>query len=148
MSRLSEFMPLPALKILIVSEAFFRLCHAWVLVRFFSFGKWKSRLGPSVPGEVFPSEVEITLEIRRIRKAINQLNRVFGGGFTCLMVAMAGKDMLRRRGVCSSLVLGVNTGSAEAKDAMHAHAWLCVGDSVLLGNEQRKRYAPVISYKS
>lgn len=117
-------------------------------MRCFPFKKWKGRLGTSSPGEVFPAEIEITLEIRLVRKAINQLNRIFGGVFTCLMVGMAGQDMLRRRGVSSSLVFGVNTGRSEAKEDMHAHAWLCVGHEVLLGEDQRKRYSPVVSYKS
>lgn len=129
-------------------EALYRLCHAWALVRFFAFRRWKARLGSSSPGEVIAARTERTSEINSIRRAINQLNRLFGGPFTCLMVAMAAKDMLRRRGIVSSLVLGVNTGQENAKDAMHAHAWLCVGQAVLLGEEERKNYKAITSYIS
>lgn len=148
MSRLSDFIKAPAAKKLIVFEALYYLCRSWILVRFFEFRRWKGRLGTSSTGEVFASHTKPPSEVHSVRRAINQLNQIFGGSFTCLMVAMAAKEMLRRRGIASSLVLGVNTGEVEQKSAMRAHAWLYVGQVVLLGDEERKNYKAVASYIS
>lgn len=148
MARLSEFIALPLAKKRIVFEAFLRLCHAWMLVRFRPFSSWKARLGTLTQGEGTMEEIEVTPEIRSIRKAINQINRVLGGPFTCLMVAMAAKDMLQRRDVRSMLVLGASTSAQNENTGMQAHAWIYIGSEVLLGDEEREKYTAVARYTS
>lgn len=50
---------------------------------------------------------------------------------TCLMQALAGYRLLRRRGLEARIVLGVRRGDADT--AMAAHAWLLLYGHVLLG---------------
>ncbi|EWH01133.1 lasso peptide biosynthesis B2 protein [Halomonas sp. BC04] len=66
--------------------------------------------------------------------ALKAINRRAGGRFTCLMLAMAAQWMLNRRGIASSLVLGTcNELNDRQEMDFKAHAWLRVGNHVVLG---------------
>ena len=58
----------------------------------------------------------------------------------CLEQAIAAKAMLRRRGIQSTLYLGV------ARDPVAAHAWLRVGDLNVTGGPDVARYSVVASF--
>jgi hypothetical protein len=58
----------------------------------------------------------------------------------CLEQAIAAKAMLRRRGIASTLYLGVT------RDPVGAHAWLRVGDVNVTGGRDVARYAVVASF--
>jgi Transglutaminase-like superfamily len=58
----------------------------------------------------------------------------------CLEQAIAAKAMLRRRGIQSTLYLGV------ARDPVAAHAWLRVGELNVTGGQDVARYAVVASF--
>jgi hypothetical protein len=130
-------------------EAMGELAQAWRLVRIKEFRTFARRLGDPLPGEhLAPVDCD-PLILRDIRWAVTSVNRTFGGRFTCLMQGMAGKAMLSRRGVANTLVLGAKLGSAApvpATEGMAAHAWLRVGTIVLLGNEARNGFVPIMSY--
>ena len=50
----------------------------------------------------------------------------------CLIQALAGERWLRRRGICTQVVIGVKTGGPVPLDA---HAWLEAGDRIVTGGE-------------
>jgi hypothetical protein len=58
----------------------------------------------------------------------------------CLEQAIAAKAMLRRRGIASTLYLGMT------QDPVAAHAWLRVGDMNVTGGRDVARYAVVASF--
>jgi hypothetical protein len=58
----------------------------------------------------------------------------------CLEQAIAGKAMLRRRGIASTLYLGMG------EKPLGAHAWLRVGDLHVTGGQDVGRYAVVASF--
>ncbi|HEX8648312.1 MAG TPA: lasso peptide biosynthesis B2 protein [Thermoleophilaceae bacterium] len=58
----------------------------------------------------------------------------------CLEQAIAAKAMLRRRGIASTLYLGMG------RDPVAAHAWLRVGDLNVTGGRDVARYAVVASF--
>ena len=58
----------------------------------------------------------------------------------CLEQALAAKAMLRRRGIESTLYLGVT------QDPVAAHAWVRVGDLNVTGGQNVARYAVVASF--
>ena len=58
----------------------------------------------------------------------------------CLAQALAGKWMLGRRGLHGTIRLGV---AKDADGNLHAHAWLCAGDTILTGGAQVRRFTPV-----
>jgi hypothetical protein len=56
---------------------------------------------------------------------------------TCLVQAMAGKAMLKRRGVPSTLYLGV---AKDGETRLQAHAWLRCGARILTGWQEMERF--------
>jgi len=61
----------------------------------------------------------------------------------CLTQALAGKAMLRRRGVSSTLYLGL-AKSNEAQ--LKAHAWLICGERVLTGQQGMAGFTVIASF--
>lgn len=64
---------------------------------------------------------------------------------TCLVQALAATTLLRRRGIDSTLYLGVARDRA-APNAITAHAWLRCGDLTVTGADEQGRYTPVASF--
>jgi hypothetical protein len=63
---------------------------------------------------------------------------------TCLVQALAGAAMLRRRRIPSTLSLGVSREPADRQ--LIAHAWLRCGDEILTGAEGRDRFVELTSF--
>lgn len=61
----------------------------------------------------------------------------------CLVQAMAAKGMLKRRGIDSTLYLGVRN---DPEQGALAHAWLCVGTLVVTGDAQRPHFTAVARF--
>lgn len=127
-------------------EALIELIFAWALVRGRSFPSYVSRLGVSSPGDPRWDWSGDPLLLADVRWSVWRWNRVFRGRFTCLMQAMAGQAMLKRRGVESAVVLGVKPNAPGLSP--NAHAWLRVGERILIGDEERPGHIPVASYRS
>lgn len=83
-----------------------------------------------------------------VRWALQRINVLAGGRFTCLMLGIAAKRMLSRRGLANTLVLGVRPDKGAGEDPFGAHAWLRVGHYVVMGLEEREGHIPVTSYHS
>lgn len=135
----------------LLAEAAAELALAWWRVRSQPFRAYAPGLGPSQPGEALdPAPPALPAQdLARLRWALERLDRLAGGRFTCLMLAMAGQRMLVRRGQAGTLVLGVRPGGGAAPgEALGAHAWLCAGAQVVVGAAERARHIPVASYRA
>ena len=56
----------------------------------------------------------------------------------CLVQAVAARAMLRRRGLDCTLYYGARTGGAHG---LHAHVWLRVGESDIIGGDLADQFA-------
>ena len=77
---------------------------------------------------------------RRVAWAIAAASRRAPWRTECLEQAVAAKAMLRRRGIASTLYLGM------ARNPTAAHAWLRVGDTNVTGGRDVAQYAVVASF--
>ncbi len=64
---------------------------------------------------------------------------------TCLAQALAGAQMLRRRGIASALTLGVAL-TPDKETGMAAHAWLQHGGVLLTGGGGHQRFTPISTF--
>jgi hypothetical protein len=81
--------------------------------------------------------------LRRVSWAMRIMSRDVPWGSRCLDQAIAAHYMLRRRGLTSTLYLGVaKAGEAE----LEAHAWLRSGPFYLIGGRGRQRYTVVATF--
>jgi hypothetical protein len=60
----------------------------------------------------------------------------------CLVQALGGRLMLKRRGVPSVLVFGV----AKKEDQISAHAWLVAGGGMVCGGREAPAFMPIAAF--
>ncbi len=77
---------------------------------------------------------------RRVGQVVETVSRYTAWESKCLVQAIAGKIMLRWRGIDNTLYLGV--GKDEGKIIV-AHAWLRCGGTILTGGQGRERFTIV-----
>jgi len=111
-------------------EALAWLCWAELLLLLVPFRWIAPRLGrvtAQSPLTINDAERQLAL---RVSWAVQSIARHVPLRFVCLPQAIAAKWMLRRRGLPSTLYLGLRPGGALK---LSAHAWLRVGDQILTG---------------
>ena len=79
----------------------------------------------------------------RMARAIRTLSEYMPWECKCLVQAMTGKIMLRNRKVATTLYLGVAKKEGEG---LIAHAWLRMGNFVILGGGGLERFAVVSTF--
>ncbi len=130
MSRLRKFLGLPHADRGCLVEAGFWLGIARLAILTLPFRWVAPGLGRHMaqsPEEAGAAPAEL---LDRISWAVATASRHLPWDCLCLAQAMAGKAMLKRRGVPSTLYLGL----AKAGEAqLQAHAWLRCGERILTG---------------
>ncbi len=125
-------------------EACLRLARAYVLVRAAPFRWWSGRLGAvqtETPQVDEPAQRSAVESVRwALRKASNRLP----WPSTCLMKALAGREMLHRRNIPCTLYLGVKADEQGERLIDEAHAWLRAGTTIVTGEEEYGRFVPVM----
>lgn len=148
--RVLAFFRLPKTRKALLLEAFRELLFARSLVYNQPFRTYASTLGDAHPNEFFDivHQDEPVQLLSDVRWALQRINVLARGRFTCLMLAIAAKRMLSRRELANTLVLGVRPDQGSGEDPFGAHAWLRVGRYVVVGLEEREGHIPVASYHS
>ena len=82
-------------------------------------------------------------QLARVSWAVREMSRYTPWRSACLAQALAAKGMLRRRGIASTLYLGL---AKENQSALIAHAWLRSGSMILTGGQGRSRYTVVATF--
>ena len=136
---------------LMVLEALARVSAAWMMIRLLPYRLWRRRLGILVsnPPPEEPLDAARNLVIDDVAWAHHALQRLFGTAFTCLMLAVSARDMLARRGVESSIILGIERKPEPSRQQeLGAHAWVKYGNRYIVGQQGSSRFTPVAVYRS
>ena len=80
-----------------------------------------------------------------IRRALLRVSRHLPWHSSCLVCAIAGRMMLRRRRMPSVLLLGARNAS---ETQLAAHAWLQCGEVDVIGAEAAPEYAPIVAFRA
>lgn len=78
----------------------------------------------------------------KISQAIVRSRKVIPWKSKCLTEAIAAKIMLRKRGIASTLFLGIN----KDEDKMIAHAWLRCGNTYITGRRGMNKFVVLSSF--
>jgi hypothetical protein len=119
---------------------------AWLAVRCVPFRWWAHWLGPmhgETPAVERPEHADAS---RDVQWAIERSKNWAPWEVTCLMEGVAAKMMLARRGIPSTLYLGVTSQAEE--NPLKAHAWLRCGARIITGAEGRERFTVVSTFGS
>jgi len=109
----------------------------------FSFKKLSKKLG-NLNGP--PSHADTPPDGKTINLA-NSIRRISGivpWESKCLVQAVVAKILLKKRGIESTLYLGVRKSGDNS--SLEAHAWLDVGNQTILGGDVSDQFTVVSSY--
>ena len=145
MGRLGKFVKLSSKERRALLEAVLGLGAARLVVLCLPFRRVSPYLGKHMaqsPTETAPEEREAAT---LVSWAVNTAARHLPWECWCLARAMTGKWMLNRRGVSSTVYLGLTRGEEKK---LAAHAWLRSGDVVLTGAHEieRDRYTIISTF--
>lgn len=131
-------------------EVFALLGAARLVLRLVPFRRLARRLGPlqsETSMEALPDQLA---QAQRVRLAIARIAPRTLWESNCFPQALAAKFWLKRRGIPSTLYLGValNKADVAAPDApgMEAHAWLRCGPLVVTGARGSERFTVVARF--
>ena len=113
-------------------EAFCELCIARFKVWFVPFRRYKKELGKHMhtsPEQVAETDMRLS---KRLGWAVRKAAKLTPFRSTCLVQAMAAKRMLNKRGISSTLYIGLAKDERAAK-AISNHAWLRAGSDIITG---------------
>jgi hypothetical protein len=143
MSRLRKFLGLTAADRRLLLEAAVWLGVARLAILVLPFRRVAQCLGRHMarsPEEAGAAPADL---LDRISWAVATASRHLPWDCLCLVQAMAGKAMLKRRGVPSTLYLGL----AKAGEAqLQAHAWLRCGERILTGWQGMGEFAVIATF--
>jgi hypothetical protein len=84
-------------------------------------------------------------EALSVRRALLRVSRHLPWHSSCLVCAIAGRIMLRRRHMPSVLLLGARS---DPQTDLAAHAWLQCGEVDVIGAEIAAQYAPIVAFRT
>ncbi|MBE0675863.1 MAG: lasso peptide biosynthesis B2 protein [Bacteroidales bacterium] len=120
--RLRKFLALSASDRMMFAEALFFVCLAKALVTLLPF-RFIARL---FRVDEIKEKREVTEDyLHEIKRSLKRTNLISFWKNRCLVSSLAGRMMLRRRKISSSLYLGVRL---DEKGRLRAHSWLNSGD--------------------
>jgi hypothetical protein len=126
-------------------EALLRLglARAAVLARPFN------RIAPSLGVHMATADPELTecrrTQARQVGWTVRAIAHRTPWDSNCLAQSIAAKRMLQRRGIPSTLYLGV-TKDADDPKHLDAHAWLQCGDEILTGRRGHQRFRVISTF--
>lgn len=141
MSRLVRFARLEGADRARLVEAVALLAAAGVLLRLLPFSRLAPRLGRHMAESAPVENPAATSGAERVQWAVETAARHLPWKPVCLPQAVAAQWMLRRRGIPSTLYLGVDPGHEY-----DAHAWVRVGQTIVTGGPRPDRFTVVSSF--
>ena len=143
--RIVKFVSMPLSEKLLMGEAVVYLLWYSLLIYTMPYRWWESRIGqkmqPWKQEGLTPGQMK---QSARIRLGVFRANKVLFGLGKCFALSLTIKQMLKKRGIESTLYLGVKKGQP---DSLLAHAWLKCGDiTVYGGREAAKHYRELVVY--
>ena len=117
-------------------EAVGQIAIASFALRFRPFRRVAAKLGREQGPDFKAGEVSDLTDAHRVAHAVQVAARNVPWRAECLPQAIAAKRMLDRRGIPNALVFGARRADPE----FEAHAWIMIGDAVVIGGEESRGY--------
>jgi hypothetical protein len=130
-TRLRKFFELPAAERRLLASAIVAVVKARLAVTFVPIRKILLPLTPRAGAMIGDTNAA------SISWAVETAGRIVPSGKNCLVRAIAGREMLARRGVSSRIRLGIAKNSTERLDG---HAWLECGDLIVTGEGEHRSF--------
>lgn len=104
-----------------------------------------SELSPKIGslGKESPADFPIPPEVWQVRQIVRAVSRRMPWTCNCMVRALTMKNMLARRGIGSTLYMGV---ALDDTGHMEAHAWLRCGSKYISGEAEMTRFTATAIY--
>ena len=143
MRPIRRFLALDSSDRLYLLEAWLYLAASRLALSRIPFRYLAPRLGRQLPLEQGENPLAASSVLARtLTHAVGVAARHTPWNSTCLVQAIAGRLILRRRGLRSRIFLGTRK---DEKGNLAAHAWLQSGDEILLGAAGRETFTALSS---
>lgn len=126
-----------------LAEAGLLLIAAKLVVKTIPFRLLAQRLGPVNTESAETVQKNDAIIAAQTGWAVGAIARRISTLEQCLLQALAAHWMLSRRGVANTLYFGVHT---DEKKQLLAHAWLRVGDRIVVGGKGRKGFHVIATF--
>jgi hypothetical protein len=127
---------------MLLLEAVVWLGVARLAIRMLPFRRLSPYLGQHMAESSSDDDPAQFVPVRQVAWAMRIASRRLPWRCKCLEQGLAGKLMLRRRGISHTLYLGVATTEA----GLEAHAWLRSGSFIVTGAEGRERFTVISTF--
>ncbi len=126
-------------------EAAFWLTLVWPALKLLPFQRVAALLGLAAGENPLAIEASFSGESTPVGWAVRAVAARTPWASTCLMQAVAGAAMLRRRQTPTTLFLGVTKDTGQP-EALAAHAWLRCGSAILTGASEQPHFTVVAAF--
>lgn len=144
-TKLKVFMRLTMKVKLLVFEAFVLSAVVRAMVLVIPFNKLKRVFGKHKNTSSFEIDHNQYEMIKNVSWAVVTITKYTPWESKCLVQAITAQYMLKRRGVHSTLYLGV---SKEGASALKAHAWLRAGKAYVTGGGNKEDFTEVARFSN
>lgn len=123
---------------LLLGEAALAMGLAWLQLRLLPFRMVAATWGAPQKSPPATRNLPLATQAAAVGWSIRQVNARLPWQNTCLIQALAARQMLRRRQIANVLYFGV---AANATNAFVAHAWLAVDQHILTGQRGHNQFS-------
>lgn len=138
--RLIKFFRLPWPEKCLYTEAFYLTGVVRLAILLLPFRWLAPLLGQHMMESPEEEDAVILEAARRVGRVVETVSRRTPWESKCLVQAVVGKILLRRRGIGNTLYLGVDRDDGKS---LVAHAWLRCGKVILTGGQGRELFTVV-----
>jgi len=117
------------------------LVQAYYEVKFRPYSNWSVAL-KKVDSRRSPNVDELQ-RAAYLCAVMRRIAMVFGNHISCIVKTIGAKKLLASQGIESEVILGVPKAGVVHQKGWQAHAWLVVGDRVLIGGRESRLYEPL-----
>lgn len=142
LKKMKKIMSLERKDFLLLIETFFFCVLYKIVITFIPFKIYKKYLGKHNEESSYTTDPDSEKTIYRISWAVSLLGKHFSWGKKCLVQALVAQRLLYRRGLESTLYMGVKK---EEKN-ISAHAWLRCGNIYVTGGIEKTEYTNVAKF--
>ncbi len=132
----------------LLAEAYLHLVLAWVAVTLLTLQRAARLYRLTRIVDDPPDALAQTTTSAAVAAAIAAAMQGIPWHSSCLVQALAGAAMLKRRRLDGVLYLGVRLTPGSRTGGMAAHAWLRSGSTVLVGAEGRTAYTVIARFRT
>jgi hypothetical protein len=118
---------------LFLAEAFFELCVARFKVSFVPFQTYKKELGHHMHVTSEHTVLAQQALAKRLSWAVQKTARYTPFKSNCMVQALAAKRMCKKRGLATTLYIGVGRDRGSSQPQKSNHAWLRSGSFIVTG---------------